>query len=146
MEALRSLSTIESCFSHFDKRGKGYLDYDELKAAASALLGVRVGKYELKNLFRDVDVQRGIAINKDRFVSTLQPCLSHRDLDEDIYQVFKALDVDGDACISLGRMQELFRSVGCPDDVASQMFRELDRDGDGRVTIVDFKRLRAHFQ
>ncbi|CAK9140310.1 unnamed protein product [Ilex paraguariensis] len=69
--------------------------------------------------------------------SSLQSCTQ---IEEELEQVFKKFDVNGDGKISSFELGSIFASLGNPatDEELLEMIKEVDADGDGFIDLHEF--------
>ena len=64
-------------------------------------------------------------------------------LQEDIIEVFKIFDRDGNGFISAGELRHVLNNLDEPvtDDEANEIIEEADTDGDGQINYEEFVRM-----
>jgi Ca2+-binding EF-hand superfamily protein len=94
---------ILRCFDAFDRGQKGYLDKDDLKVAATALLGRRPTKFEVQKWIRSAGTRaaaedgegegQGIGVDRAAFLGIMSPILAQVDDLDRMRCAFKAFDI-----------------------------------------------------
>lgn len=142
-------------FRHADE-GKGYLLPEDYKVAVLELLGYKPSKYEVNSVWKthvihcpphDVSESSPTAENQtpgmeqSTFVSLMIERLRTKDQDELIRQIFVAFDVHLHGFITTADCRRAFKQVvpHLQEDLVESWFREVDADGDGRITYRDFE-------
>ncbi|XP_060564366.1 EF-hand calcium-binding domain-containing protein 11-like isoform X1 [Ruditapes philippinarum] len=131
-------------FHEADEGQKGYLSRSDLKVAIVELLGYKPTKFEINHLLQthgeDIDnLTKGMTLEK--FVSSMCEKLVSQDEDEDIRHTFMAFDVQCRGFLTLDDVKKVFSKVAphVPEQTVHSAFREIDQDGDGRVSYKDFE-------
>lgn len=144
----RNLSELEQkllkmVFAEGDSDKKGHLNREDLKVAMVSLLGYKPSKYEANQMLEKhgyQDEDGTLVMNFGQFVEAVTPKLINRDEDDEIRQTFMAFDTHCKGFLTVDDLKRVFSNVA-PHMSAhhlEKMFRELDRDGDGRVSYKDF--------
>lgn len=131
-------------FHEADEGQKGYLSRSDLKVAMVELLGYKPTKFEINHLLQthgeDIDnLAKGMTL--ENFVSSMCEKLVSQDEDEDIRHTFMAFDVQCRGFLTLDDVKKVFSKVAphVPEQTVHSAFREIDQDGDGRVSYKDFE-------
>jgi len=130
----------ERCFQSFDE-SKGYLTLADLKCAIAALLGFTPSKYEIRQWFASLSAtETDQNVYLEEFVAVMVSKLSRRDNEDEIKCMFCALDFQGVGYITFPNLKKAFEEIG--SDISPQViydiFREVDRDKDGRINYYEF--------
>ena len=131
-------------FKAFDEGAKGWLARHDLKCAMASLTGYKPSRIEVDCIFRDSADGR---VDLARFVSYMEGKLALRDPDEHVRTLFKAFDTRRAGFISVTDALKAFAQAApsVPEGVVCDVFAEVDNDGDGKVSCLDFaSMLRQH--
>lgn len=135
----RMRKDCEEAFTAADEEKKGYLNPEDYKVAILSLFGYKPSKYEVTSVWRENCVNSGLA--KDRFVSLAVQRMNQQDKDGMARQIFLAFDVHCQGFLTEKECLRAFQSVA-PNLAKSRVpavFREVDQNGDGRVSYRDFQ-------
>ena len=77
------------------------------------------------------------------FSRVVTPRLLQRDVDDEVRDMFKAIDWRGTGFITVADLEATLSMIGVvlPEQALADVFAEADTDGDGRVTFREFERL-----
>ena len=77
------------------------------------------------------------------FSRVVTPRLLQRDVDDEVRNMFKAIDWRGTGFITVADLEATLSMIGVvlPEQALADVFAEADTDGDGRVTFREFERL-----
>lgn len=127
-------------YSRRDSAEKGYLTREELKLAVVEIFGYKPSKYEVNEILaKEPNVSSGIS--KEMFNEVMISKLAMRDEDDEIRQTFLAFDTKCRGFIGMEDAKKIFTVAAPflkPFDL-QRMFKEVDRDGDGRISYRDFE-------
>jgi len=134
---------IRSAFHDADLNFKGYLMREDLKIAFAILFGYKPSKYELNQALTaaKITAEQGSGVSEEQFVQLITPKFAARDEDEEIRQAFVAFDTHCKGFISVDNLHSIVKQVApkLPSTTIEAAFKEIDRDGDGRVSYKDFE-------
>ncbi|KAH3844952.1 EF-hand calcium-binding domain-containing protein 11-like [Dreissena polymorpha] len=138
------VALIQRVFHTNDEGKKGYLTRVDLKVAVVELLGYKPAKFEVNQIFEKyaVEVAEDIqGLHLEGFTSCMCAKLAGQDEDDEIRHTFMALDAQCRGFLTLEEVKKAFSSVAphVPEQVIHSAFREIDQDGDGRVSFKDFQ-------
>ncbi|OWF54355.1 EF-hand calcium-binding domain-containing protein 11-like [Mizuhopecten yessoensis] len=129
---------LSSVFHQVDVGGKGFLSREDLKIAVAEVFGYKPSKLEADHLMESYGDSTGL--NLPMFMVAMTEKMSKADQDGEIRHTFMAFDSQ---CRGFLTAEDLEKAVSCvaphiPHHSIHSTFRELDRDGDGRVSYKDF--------
>lgn len=130
---------IFEVFSQADKGEKGYLTREELKLAIVEIFGYKPSKYEVNEMLSKEHVSSGIS--RELFNNIISSKISMQGQDDEIRQTFLAFDTKCRGFVGFDDAKNIFDLTAPfikPFDLR-RMFREVDRDDDGRVSYRDFE-------
>eukprot|EP00051_Salpingoeca_urceolata_P032774 m.17344 g.17344 ORF g.17344 m.17344 type:complete len:176 (+) comp5441_c0_seq2:92-619(+) len=130
---------LTTVFRQSDVTSKGFLDDEDLSMAWLSVLGYVPSEYELRHFVSAAP--RGQAMDLATFVGLMQQQLTAQGEDEDIRHIFQAFDATAKGFIAISDLEAVCREFGLAPSTAAEVFREADRDGDGRVSYRDFEAL-----
>lgn len=138
-EALR---VCLEAFKFADEGEKGYLSREDYKVAVIALLGYKPSRTEVDALWR-----RGQGLTADKFTQVMLPRLRGRERGQVVRDVFLAFDSCCHGFLTVSECYAAFRTVipHMREEQVEALFREVDRDMDGRVSYRDFELMMLHF-
>ncbi|KAL8588775.1 hypothetical protein ACOMHN_035271 [Nucella lapillus] len=136
-------SLLRKIFTEADEGGKGFLARADLKIAVISLLGYKPSKYEANQILEKYGhtlEDETLALNLGEFVEAMTPKLISGDEDDDIRQTFMAFDTHCKGFLTVDDLKKVFAQLAphMGHHRIEAMFKELDRDGDGRVSYRDF--------
>merc|ERR1719395_317984 len=123
---------MKRAFDMIDEDRSGYIDAEELQAAAVAL-GIPMEE--------NIQVLLGTAkITFDEFFKRMTAKLTPEDKVDDIMNIFELYDNDCTGTISLENLQNIARIIGAKESASEiqDMLSTLDTDGDGELDPIDF--------
>lgn len=95
----------------------------------------------LRSFFRRKNKKRARNTNATSSALSLSASENHRaQIEEELKEVFKKFDVNGDGKVSASELGAILRSLGytaAPDELES-MIKEVDGDGDGCINLDEF--------
>ncbi|KAI8788036.1 EF-hand calcium-binding domain-containing protein 11 isoform X1 [Biomphalaria glabrata] len=147
-DTVRKLNTkernlIKKAFHHADEGGKGYLLPFDIKVASMFLFGHKLCKDEVNQMLLKHGTllpldQKGLTLAQ--FEEAMIPKFAALEEDDEIRSTFKAFDKNCRGFLKLEDVKSAFQQV-CPhfpEHNIELAFKEIDRDGDGRISYKDF--------
>lgn len=153
-------------FEKWDTDGNGVLEASDFQAEA-ARIAKNLGKksdspeaQELVNAFQGlfeglaerVGVSVGGSISQDQFLATTKEMLFeegeasfNRALGPVVNALISVCDADGDGKIDGTEFEAWLTAVGVPDTQAGPMFKQVDTNGDGRLSEDELLRVMREF-
>ncbi|XP_078673960.1 EF-hand calcium-binding domain-containing protein 11-like [Branchiostoma floridae x Branchiostoma belcheri] len=138
----QDLRLIAAAFYEYDSGQKGYLNREDVKVATVSLFGYKPSKFEVDQVFKNAtEVNGQRVLDLEPFIKVMSSKMAAQDKDEEIRQVFLAFDTH---CRGFLTLDDLLRagSLVAPHIPRHRMeaaFREVDSDGDSRVSYRDFE-------
>ena len=142
----------EEAFTVADEGQKGYLTAEDYKVAVLSLFGYKPSKYEVASVWKTHCSDEGEAVGaapglqREKFVSLAAQRLRQQDVDEVARQVFLAFDVHCQGFVTEQDCMVALQKVapGLARERVPAYFREVDVNGDGRVSYQDFVLMLRH--
>lgn len=134
----------EEAFKAADEGNKGYLTPEDYKVTILSLFGYKPSKYEVGTVWSANCGNSGLT--KDKFISLVVQRIKQQDKDGMARQVFLAFDVRCQGFVTEEDCLRAFQSVAphLAKDRVPAVFREVDQNGDGRVSYRDFQLMMTH--
>ena len=145
-EETRARRDAEEAFEAADEGGKGYLTREDYKVAILSIFGYKPSKYEVGSVWRDMCTSSEGNLSREKFVSLAVARIRALDKECMARQVFVAFDVTCRGFLQREDWLRALRSVA-PRLATGQIpdhFREVDWNGDGRVSYRDFEAMMKH--
>ena len=91
-------------------------------------------------MFNFIDIDHSGTINFEEFMRLMSMHVNERDFDEDLRNVFRVFDKDGNGFITPAELKQAM--LGLEEDVTDEdieeMIKEADSNGDGNVNYEEF--------
>lgn len=140
---MNQIGLIQKVFYESDEEDKKYLNKYDIKVAIIRLFGHKVSKDEITQMLKDhgsIQVSGEKGLNLAQFREAMKPKLKAVDEDDEIRHTFLAFDRTCRGFLTLDDVKTVFRQI-CPHFAEHRVelaFKEVDRDGDGRISYKDF--------
>ncbi|XP_062518785.1 EF-hand calcium-binding domain-containing protein 11-like [Corticium candelabrum] len=122
-------------FHASDSGSKGYLDAGDVTVALTGLFGYSPDEEEVGKLMNGRE-----CLYFDDFFEAVAVRFANRDIHDEIRQIFVAMDGGCRGFLTLSDLERAMKVVAPRlEKRAVEMFREVDSDGDGRVSFRDFE-------
>ena len=124
----------------FDKDGDGTVSTKELGAVMRSL-GNNPTQEELEELIDDADRDGSGSADFGEFVELMIKREAEKETIDDLKQVFRVFDKDGNGYVSTSEIKFVLNSVGLhfSDEEILEMVQEADIDGDQHVSFDEFR-------
>jgi len=136
--ALESISNLKKAFEVFDKNKDGNISISDLKELVK-LLGQEISDVQLQSIIHEVDSDGKEKIDFKEFLGLMSRKMRDPDTDEELIEVFKVFDSEGDGTISKKEMKLI---VG--DNLSEEEIEEIFKEGaigEERINYEDFVRM-----
>ena len=136
---------IETTFNECDENKKGYLNREDLKVAMISLFGYKPSKLEVDQLMAGAERQSNQGLKNtmslQHFLKVMSSKMAASDEDDEIRQTFLAFDSQCHGFLTVSDLKKVFSQIAphMQEHAIESAFREIDRDGDGRVSYKDFE-------
>eukprot|EP01017_Pseudomicrothorax_dubius_P047573 TRINITY_DN8567_c0_g1_i2.p1 TRINITY_DN8567_c0_g1~~TRINITY_DN8567_c0_g1_i2.p1 ORF type:complete len:346 (-),score=67.45 TRINITY_DN8567_c0_g1_i2:161-1198(-) len=127
-------------FKVLDTNNDGLIDRDELLAGYKNYFKNAFAEEDIDNIMRTIDANNNGGIDYSEFVSATinrQSLLSRQRLEA----VFKMFDKDGNGFITKEELMEFFSKSSIPEDQWTLIISEIDQNGDGQISLKEFKEM-----
>jgi Ca2+-binding EF-hand superfamily protein len=140
--SIEKQAELSACFDAFNETGQG-LRLEDLKCAATAILGFKPSKRDLINWLVGTDAEHTQILSKGSFMQLMASKLALVDEREELRSMFKAFDVRHQGFLTVDSLIEVMKEA-CPAVTAGRvadMFAEADVDGSGRIGYMQFEQI-----
>merc|ERR1712066_867921 len=134
------LDSFKETFMMFDKDGDGSVSTKELGAVMRSL-GNNPTEEELEDMIDDADRDGSGSVDFQEFVELMVKREAEKETIDDLKQVFRVFDKDGNGYVSTSEIKFVLNSVGLhfSDEEIVEMVQEADIDGDQHVSFDEFR-------
>ncbi|XP_074644112.1 EF-hand calcium-binding domain-containing protein 11-like [Tubulanus polymorphus] len=138
------LSKLSRVFHELCHKNTSLLHPEDLKVAIIILFGYKPSKYELNELINGTQKRYGqqqIGMPLEHFIDVMSIKLKAIDSDDEIRQTFLAFDYQCRGFLTMDDFKKAssFIAPHLSLHTLETAFREVDRDGDGRISFKDFE-------
>ena len=135
------LREYKKAFKLFDENGDGMITSAELKQVCNSL-GDSLSISEVQEMMKSVDENNDGVISFDEFVKYLDKYLT----DDEVVETFKYFDKNNDGFITENELDQVMSELtNFPEDnsidTIRAMMKEADTDGDGKISLEEFKKV-----
>ncbi|XP_040578967.1 neo-calmodulin [Lepeophtheirus salmonis] len=133
------LEEFKEAFALFDKNGDGTIDSHEL-VAVMRMMGYNPTDEEIQEMIDDADKDMSGSINFQEFIGLMRKKKSFEMTVEDIRQIFRVFDKDGNGFISTAEIKHVTSRLYMQfsNDELNEMVYEADLDGNGQIGFDEF--------
>ncbi|XP_041361658.1 calmodulin-2/4-like [Gigantopelta aegis] len=131
---------IKLGFQAIDRNKNGYITETDLKEVVH-LLGQNMSDRDITDMMRKADKNGSGNIEFEEFVEMLAPRFKEKDeVEREMKEAFQMFDTDGDGFINERELRVALTRVGeaLTDAQVQDVFRDADKDGDGRISYDEF--------
>ena len=124
-------------FKRLDKNGDGKLSFEELLEAYKLNMSGDIALEEVEKIMKQVDINNSGFIDYSEFLiasAKKEVLLSKNNLEN----AFLMFDTDSSGKINASELRDML-STGGDDPVWSELIKEVDKNGDGEIDILEFK-------
>jgi calcium-dependent protein kinase len=132
-------------FQSFDKNGDGVLSKEEIFEGYKNILGEVEATKEVERIMKEADLDKSGSIDYNEFLiacSNRQKLLNKDKLEA----TFKMFDKDGNGSVSGQEIKDVLGSAfGGDEKMLEEIVKEVDNNGDGEISLVEFKEMMLKF-
>ncbi|CAF0719920.1 unnamed protein product [Rotaria sordida] len=136
------IKELRQAFDLFDTDHSGAISLPELKQALSAL-GVRVNDHEARQMFSAIDIDKNGRIEFEEFVEVVADSYFKKFSRSEILEAFRRFDHNRDGYIEADELKTILSKLGrhYSNEEIRRMIAQVDRDGNGKISIEEFAEL-----
>lgn len=136
------IAAYKEAFRMLDRDHDGRLTAKELGSVLRSL-GQHAAESDLRDFINEVDIDGNGTLEVDEFLEMMSKRQWEVNHLEEIMDVFKVLDKNGDGFINAAELRHIMSKLGVKisDQEAQDMINEADEDGDGKLNNVEFVRI-----
>merc|ERR1719474_153202 len=103
-------------------------------------LSTSVTEAELNDILSEVDKDQDGKIDFPEFLSMMERKMSQNEESDELREVFKAFDIDGNGFISASELSHVMTKLGekLTDEEINEMIQEADTNKAGKVSYEEF--------
>ena len=135
-----TIQEYKEIFDIFDETGDGTISNEEIGKVMQGL-GENPTPERIDELIREIDYNSDGEVDFNEFVCLMVKTLNEADkAEEELVEVFKRFDKDGDGEITWQDLQAVFTELGydCEEEESRDMIHFFDRDDDGSINFAEF--------
>jgi len=133
------LKEYKEAFGLFDKNGDGTISVKEF-ATVIRSLGINPSPEEVKKMVEEIDANHNKIIEFNEFVVFMENKMKRKDSEEDMIEIFKVFDADGDGLISRNELKNAMDTLGAhlTEKDVNDILDVADEDNDGYINYSEF--------
>ena len=138
----QKIEQIREAFNVFDKDNDGFITLKELGTVMRSL-GQNPTESELHDLIKQYDRDESGTIDFLEFFDLMYKKMKETEMEQEIFEIFEALDRDGNGVLSGQEIQSVMGLVGVQltDDQVKELIKQADLDEDGCLNFSEFLRM-----
>lgn len=123
-------------FETMDKNHDGKITLAELTAGVEEF-GIPVRGDKIKAIFEKNDANKNGTLDLPEFQAAMADMMASNPKAAALMKAFKDMDKDANGTLDLKELTQAMKQVGADVD-AAEMFKKIDVNGDGKITIKEF--------
>lgn len=133
---------IREAFNVFDKDNDGFITLKELGTVMRSL-GQNPTETELHDIIKQYDRDESGTIDFIEFFDLMYKKMKETEMEQEILEIFEALDRDGNGVLSGQEIQSVMDLVGVhlTNDQVAELIKQADLDEDGCLNFSEFFRM-----
>ena len=132
---------LKGVFEMFDVDGSGAIDVKELKQVMQNL-GMNPTDEEVARMMAEADEDQSGEIDFNEFAQLMGKKMAENEQDEELVEVFKLFDKDGDGMLDAADLKQVFIELGMSDDQMEDncelLIKVLDPKEPGKLNFPEF--------
>ena len=138
----KKIQEYTNAFERFDKNYDGYISLEDL-AEIMKKVGKPIEKGEMLDLVADFKPNDNGMFDLKEYLSIMERRNRDKNGDDDLFTIFKIIDVDKNDLIGSEELLKYMTSLGhvVSEEEAEEMIKEYDCDGDGYCTFKEFVKM-----
>jgi len=136
------IAEFRAAFELFDRDRDGKITTKELGTVIRNL-GQNPTEVELAEMIAEVDLDGNGTIDFKEFLGLMVRKWSDTDMNEELFEVFKVFDTNGDGYITTQELRYVITQLGevVTNEEIDEMISEGDTDNDGKIDYDEFIRM-----
>ncbi|CAF3398510.1 unnamed protein product [Rotaria socialis] len=139
-KSIMNRNNIEKLFHECDRKRKGYLNREDIKVASIRLYGIKLDKYKIERILSNIPNKIHPGLTLDQFIDFVHSFKHQIDHEDQNRETFLILDR---TCKGFLNKEDFIRAferanIKLSPEMIDSAFKQLDVDGDGRVSYRDF--------